>query len=133
MLIKFTSLLLITLFFGGSAKIAYANDTKEKISTAFAAKVKANVGKLGIGEAARVKVKLHENTKLKGFVLEAGENSFVVVNEKTGEPTTVEYSAVKQIKGNNLNSGVKFAIIIAVAVAAMLIFIAVGFSGGTDR
>src|SRR5438477_7822422 len=75
-------------------------------------KVKAGIAKLGTGKDALVKVKLRDGTKLEGYVREANENCFVVVDRKTGTATTVPYPQVKQVKGNNLSSGAKIAIVV---------------------
>ncbi len=80
----------------------------------FAAKVKAGILKLGTGPDARVEIKLRDGTKLKGYVAEAGEDRFVVVEEKSGASTEVAYPQVKQAKGNNLSTGVKIAIVVSI-------------------
>jgi hypothetical protein len=84
----------------------------------FAAKVKAAVTKIGIGSDARIEVRLRDKTKLKGYVSEANENGFVVVNEKTGIATQVAYPQVKKVKGRNNLSGEK---IVAILVLSLLI------------
>lgn len=92
-------------------------------------KVKKNTRKLGTGPEARVEVKLLDNRKLKGYLKEVGEESFVVVDEKTGAATTVDYLQVKQIKGRNrltaarvgLNIGKGVAIVAGVAAVFLLI------------
>lgn len=134
MLKKIMSLVLAILLFSvGSVNLAYAANSKEEKAVALAAKVKEGIGKLGIGEDARIEVKLRDKTKLKGYISEAGEDSFVVVDAKTGESVRVAYPAVKQVKGNNLNLGVKIAIGIAIAVVAILVFLSIGFAGATDH
>ena len=82
----------------------------------FAAKVKAAVAKIGIGPDARIEVRLRDKTKLKGYVSEANENGFVVVNEKTGIATQVAYPQVKKVKGRNNLSGEKIALILVLAL-----------------
>ena len=62
---------------------------------------------------------------IKDYISEVGEDSFVVVDAKTGTATTVAYSQVKQVKGNNLSTGAKIAIgvaIIAGVLALILVF-----------
>ena len=66
-----------------------------------AAKVKAAIAKLGIGFEARVNLRLKDKTKLKGYVLEAKEDYFVVVDDETGASIDVAYSQVKQVKGKS--------------------------------
>jgi hypothetical protein len=76
-------------------------------------KVKENVRKLGVGEEARVEVKLQDGRKLKGYIREAGEDSFIVIDSKSGTATTVDYSQVKQIKGSNRSTAAKVGVNIA--------------------
>ncbi len=105
---------------------AFANPIKEKGAAKLAAKVKANIIKLGVGRNSRVEVKLLDKTKLKGYVGEIKENSFVVVDDATGAATEVPYSQAKQVKGNNLSTGVKIAIGVGIAVAIIYILVISG-------
>jgi len=84
--------------------------TRAEKEAHLADKVKAGIAKLGTGKQAIVKVKLRDGTKLAGYISEANENSFVIVDCKTGISTTVAYPNVTQVKGNNLSSGVWLAI-----------------------
>ena len=77
---------------------AYAGSKEEK-ETRFAEKVKEGISKLGTGTEARIEVKLRDKTKLRGYVSEAGEDSFVIVDEKTSATSRVTYPQVKQVKG----------------------------------
>jgi hypothetical protein len=79
-------------------------------------KIKENIRKLGTGPEARVEVKLQDNRKLKGYIREAGENNFVVVDEKTGAASTVDYAQVKQVKGSNRLTAAKVGFTIAKGV-----------------
>ena len=99
---------------------AYASSKEEKHAR-FADKVKVSVLKLGSGEAARVKVKLRDKTKLEGYISAADAEGFIVTNSKTGMATQVSYPQVKSVKGNNLSTGAKIAI--GVGIAAAVIFI----------
>ena len=107
--------------------ISVSAETKAEKDAKFADKVKTNITKLGAGKDARVEVKLRDKTKLKGYVSEINENSFVVVDEKTGAATEVAYPNAKQVKGNNLSTGV--TIVIGVAVAVIVLFL-IGAYGG---
>lgn len=77
-------------------------ETKEE---KFAGKVKTEIAKLGTGTDAKIKVKLKDGKKIKGYVMETGENQFVVMNSKTGQAVPIAYPNVKQVKGNNLSNG----------------------------
>ncbi|MFN0083999.1 MAG: hypothetical protein ACKVX9_01295 [Blastocatellia bacterium] len=94
---------------------ALAKSKMEK-EAARIAKVKAGVAKLGVGEDARIAVKLRDKTKLAGYVSQIGEASFVITDLKTGENTEVPYPNVTQAKGKNLSTGAIIAISAGVAV-----------------
>lgn len=84
-------------------------------------KIKVSVRERGVGESARVEVRLLDGTKLKGYIREAGENSFVVIDRKTTAMHTVAYEQVDRIKGQGgLSLGAKIAIGFGIAVAALV-------------
>lgn len=101
-------------------RLAYAGSKAEK-ETRFAEKVKEGISKLGTGADARIEVKLRDKTKLKGYVSDAGEDSFVVVDEKTNATSTVTYAQVKQVKGNNLSTAAEIAIGVGVILLPILV------------
>lgn len=106
--------LLMQLFF---VYPTFAGTKEEKL----AEKVKTGIAKLGTGPEAKIKVKLKDKTKIEGYITESNENQFVVMNSKTGQPVQVSYSNVKQVKGNNLSTGVKIIIGIAIVFAVILV------------
>ena len=125
---KLVTVLLVALMINlAGVRLAYA-DSREEKEARFAEKIKANLLKLGMGESARVKVKLRDQTKLEGYISAAGEETFTVTNRKTGVATTVAYPQVKTIQGNNLSTGAKVAI--GVGIAAAVIFIILWFTTG---
>lgn len=95
----------------------FAKTKEEKL----AEKVKTGIAKLGIGPEAKIKVKLKDKTKLEGYITESNENQFVVMDSKTGQTVPVSYPNVKQIKGNNLSTGVKIIIGVAIIFAVILV------------
>ncbi len=120
MLRKCLSLALAGLLFHVSVGPVFAKSKAEK-EAQFAAKVKANILKLGIGETALVKLKLRDKTKLEGYISEAGEDSLVVTDARTGTATTVAYPQIGQVKGNNLSTGAKIAIGVGIALVVVTI------------
>lgn len=114
------SLVLVALLTQVSLAIPAAAKTKKEESQKRAAKVKSALAKLGTGERARVEVKLLDKTELKGYVREAGEDGFVLVNDETGTATTVAYPQVGQVKGHNLTTGQKVLIGLGIAAGVML-------------
>ena len=121
---KLVSLMLVGLLLNIVGAIPAYASSKEETRARFAEKVKEGIGRLGTGPEARVEVKMRDGKKLKGYISEAGENSFVIVEAKSGAASTVPYPQVKQVKGNNLSSGAKIAIVVG-AFAAVIIFVLV--------
>jgi hypothetical protein len=91
-------------------------------------KIKTAVQKRGTGEKKRVEVKMLDGTKLKGYISEAGEDSFTLVDSKTKQSTTIAYGDVAKVK-NRLSKGDKIAIgvvIGAAAAVAVVVFTIIG-------
>jgi hypothetical protein len=120
MLKKFLSLALVGLLINlVNVSPVYAGSKEEK-QARFAEQVKGGVLKLGTGTDARVEVKLRDKTKLKGYISEAGADSFIVVDAKLGVATTIAYQQVKRVKGHNLSSGARVAIAVGLAIALLI-------------
>ncbi|WP_376793856.1 hypothetical protein [Thermogemmatispora sp.] len=124
---RYLSLTVIALLINLVCVTSGAASTNPEKEARAAAKVKAGILRLGTGTEARVKVKLKDNRKVEGYISEAGEDSFVVVNPKTGEATTVPYPQVQQVKGNNFSR--RTVIVIGIVVGLVILAaIAVGKS-----
>jgi hypothetical protein len=82
---------------------------------------------VGVGRDARVEIKLRDHTKLKGYVGEAAEDSFTLIDAKTSAPRTIPYADVEQLKkpGSGGISTRTWVIIGAAAVAAVVIGVTV--------
>lgn len=134
---RFLSVSLIVLLLNLVGAVpTYANSQDEAQARAQARdarKIKDGIMKLGNGEGARVQLTLRDGRKVEGYIREAGEDSFVVVETKTGAATTVTYSQVKAIKGNNLSSGAKIAFnvaaVVGIALGLSLLLVVVLFHG----
>lgn len=101
-----------------------AVDSSGETEAARIEKVKTGVSALGTGKNAKVKLKLRDSRKLNGYISRADEDSFTVV-EKSGAEIAVSYADVKQVKGNNLSSGTKVLIGVAVAAAVIGVIVAI--------
>ena len=106
---------------------AFASSNEEK-QTHFAEKVKASVLKFGTGEAARVKIKLRDKTRLVGYISATDDEGLTVIDPKSGVATTIAYPQVKSVQGNNLSTGAKIAI--GVGIAATIVFIVLWYTTG---
>ena len=120
MLKKIISMLLIVLVMNLMVVTAFAGTDAEK-EAKFAEKVKAEVTKLGTGTDAKIQIKLKDGSKLKGYVSEIKDTSFVVTDEKTGATTEIPYPQAKQVKGHNLSTGAKIAIAVGIIVVLSIV------------
>ena len=129
MMKKILSLMLVGLLINLMAVNSVYADPKAEKEARFAEKVKAGIAKLGTGREARIEVKLKDKTKLKGYVSQINENSFVVVEDKTGMVTEVPYPNAKQVKGNNLSKNVTLTLVLVGILAVAVILAATVFAG----
>jgi hypothetical protein len=120
-------MLLILVIFGlSSTGSLLAQDTQTKQEKQ-AITVKEKIKKLGLGERVKVKVKLYNETSYQGYVSQANDDDFVVV-DKSGNPNTVKYADVKSVGGKNLSTGAKIAIGIGIGVGATILVIVAIFA-----
>ncbi len=88
-------------------------------------KVKADVFRRGTGEKSKVVVKMKDSTKLKGFISQAGENSFDLTAPKNKQTTAITYRDVAQVEKQGLSKGAKIAIGVGIAAAVTVVVIAI--------
>lgn len=93
---------------------------------ALAAKIKTAVAARGTGEKKRVKVEKKDGTKLKGYVSQADEDSFTIVDSTTKQNVELAYADVAKVK-NRQSRGDKIAGIIIIGAAATAGIILAGF------
>lgn len=123
MLKKITPIVVACLFVHSFAYVQpCVAKTKAEKEAEHAGKVKTGIIKLGTGNDARVAMKLRDKTVLGGYVSEASDTSFTVV-DKEGNATRVAYKSVRQVKGHNLSTGAKIAIGLGIAVAVLVILL----------
>lgn len=121
---KYLSLMLVLLLFHTMISITpVLANSKEGKQAKLIKKLKADIARLGVGEDANIKVKLRDKTKLTGYISEAGEDSFVITDPKTGQASTVAYSNVVQAKGHSLSRRGLFILTVAVVVGLFLVAI----------
>jgi hypothetical protein len=81
-----------------------------------AEKIRAKVQTIGVGSNARVEVKLRDNSKIKGYVSDSDQDSFTVVDSKTGSSKTVSYADTKSVKKAGSGVSAKTWIILGAAI-----------------
>ena len=93
-------------------------------------KVKASVTRRGTGPKAKVTVKLKDSTKLKGYISQAGNDTFTLADAKTGQLRTLNYHDVAEVKKQGgLSLAAKIGIGVGAGVGALALLYAIGCSG----
>jgi hypothetical protein len=100
-----------------------------KTDDASISKVKRSVAKLNAGGKNIARVKLKDGTKLKGYVSQANEDSFVIT-DKGGHKSTISYTEVQGVKkgGGGLKTTTKVLIGVGIATAVVITVLAVSIS-----
>lgn len=112
------SLLALLLPATGAMQLSIAAQTSQ--DTSRVEKIKGDVAKRGTGKKARVKVKLQDGSKLKGYITQAGEDSFTLTDSKTKQATTLAYHDVAQVKKQGgLSVGTMVVIGVGITAAAL--------------
>jgi small nuclear ribonucleoprotein (snRNP)-like protein len=79
-------------------------------------KIRNKVQKIGVGGNAKVEVKLRDNNQFKGYINSTDQDSFTVVDTKTGASKTVSYADTSSVKKASGGLSAKTWIIIGAAV-----------------
>jgi hypothetical protein len=107
--------------------------TKAEQEADRAAKTKAKVMQMGVGEKARVSVGLKGKTgEVKGFIRDAGEESFTVADLKTQQTTVIFYKDVLYVGGKGMSTLAKVGIAAGVVAGGMFILYAIWFAQGGE-
>jgi hypothetical protein len=89
-------------------------------------KIRTKVQKIGLGTNARVEVKLRDNTQMKGYIRDADQDSFTVVDSKTGSSQTISYADTATVNKRGGGLSTKTWIILgAAAVGAVVTWVIV--------
>ena len=89
-------------------------------------KTRSKVLKMGVGVNARVEVKLKDNSQFRGYISDATQDSFTVVEKTSGSSKTVSYSDASSVKKAGSGWSAKSWIILgAVAVGAAVTWVVV--------
>ncbi len=101
-------------------------------------KIKTDVFRRGTGEKAKVVVRMKNGMNQKGFINQAGEDSFDLTDFKTKQTTAIAYRDVRQVKKPGLSTGAKIAIGVGIAAAVTVVVLVVAvrnadwFPGGIN-
>ena len=79
-------------------------------------KLRSKVQKMGVGVNARVEVKLKDNSQFRGYISDASQDSFTVVERTSGSNKTVSYADASSVKKAGSGVSTKTWIILGAAV-----------------
>ncbi len=113
-----TTLLLVTANFSLISAQTQADKTASSI-----AKVKAAVLKRRTGDNKRIKVIMLNGSELKGYIRQAGEDSFELTDSKTKQITSIFYRDVKKVRGNGLSKTAIISLAAVGAAAAVVLYV----------
>lgn len=85
-----------------------------------AARARAKVESMGLGHNAKVEVKLHDKTKLKGYLSAKEQDSFTVTDSKTGATSSMRYADVAEVKKSGGGFSTKSWVILGVVAAGAI-------------
>jgi len=121
-----TLVVLLLQSFAGAPAVAVAAKTQAENEAQLLERVKVKVARLGVGEKARVTVRLKDGTKLKGYISQAKDAEFVVRDRKTDAPSVILYRDVTRVDSNRGHSTARnVALGTAIGVGSVLTVLAV--------
>lgn len=120
---KYLVLSLIALVFNlSSGTVTFAQTLNDK-DAQLAGEIKAKVAKIGTGEKAKIRIELHDKTKLKGSVRAIEDDSFTVIDKKTGAVTKLTYTQVKKAERDGFFTPTKIIVIAGAAAGATILLL----------
>lgn len=123
MLKKYTVLVLIALMINLTfGSFVFAQETE----TRAAEKIKVKVAKLGVG-GKLIEVKLADKTKVKGYITEIKDSSFVLVSKKNAASTNISYDKVKSVQRTFSTAVYVFAGVVGVLSVVALVACGAGY------
>jgi hypothetical protein len=118
------------LLIGVCAAPALASSPATQLTTE---QVKIQVAKLGLGAKAKATITLNNGTKIKGYIVRADDDGFVLRDRKTDAPTTIRYADVTKVQANKGHSMARnVAIGVGIGVGAVVLALALIFSQLND-
>jgi hypothetical protein len=118
MIKKWLSFALICLLLVTASSSLISAQTKTDNIASSIAKIKAVVAERGTGENKRVKLKMLDGTKRKGYISQADEDSFTLIDSKTKQADLIAYRDVAKVE-NRASRGDKVALGIIGGAAAV--------------
>jgi hypothetical protein len=93
--------------------------------------VKTEVARRGVNLKKKVRVKMADGTKKKGFISAISDDGFTLLDSKTKAASVLAYRDVSKVEGPGLAGGARVGIIVAAVSGATLLALYVAFLNAT--
>ena len=119
MLKRFSVVALLIVFLSGG--LVFDTADAKSSNDELAAKARAKVAKIGVGQNAKVEVKLRDQGRVRGYISELDPARFTVIERDTGASKTFTYEDVAEVKRSHGGLSTKSWIIIGAAAAGAIV------------
>lgn len=128
MIKKWLSFALVCLLLVTSSSSLVSAQIKTENDASSIAKIKAKIVKRGTGESKLVEVKMLDGTERRGYISQAGEDSFTLTDSETKQSGSVSYSGVARVKyraskAEKITTGIITGALAAAAVVLVIAFV----------
>jgi uncharacterized membrane protein len=125
MIKKYSSITLICLLLVTANFSLMTAQTQTDETASSIAKVKAAVLKRKTGKNKRVQVIMQNESELRGYISQAGEESFELTDSKTKQSRSIFYRDVKKVRGTGLSKTVITSLAVVGTVAAVVLYVVI--------
>ena len=123
MIKKYSSITLICLLLVTANFSLITAQTQTDKTASSIAKVKAAVLKRKTGKNKRVQVIMQNESELRGYISQTGEESFELTDSKTKQSRSIFYRDVKKVRGTGLSKTVITSLAVVGTVAAVVLYV----------
>lgn len=126
---KYLTILLVTLIIQSLLCLSAFAQTPDDRNSRLALNIKNSVAKVGTEPNRKLRVKLKDGTKLKGYITEIKDDYFALLDDKSGKIVSVQYSQAAEAKRDGLPEFAKALIGGGALIGGIIILTAVSLRG----
>lgn len=123
---KYSTIILIAFMAQSSFCLSVFAQAQNDRDSRLALNIKNTVARVGTEPNRKIKVKLRDGTKLKGYITEIKDDYFALLDDKSGKIVSVQYSQAAEAKRDGLPKFATALIGGGVLIGGLLILTAVG-------
>jgi hypothetical protein len=123
MIKKYLSIALICLLLVTANSVLISAQTQTDKTVSSIAKVKAAVLRRKTRENKKVQVIMQNDTEFRGYISQAGEDSFELTDSKTKQSRSIFYRDVRKVRGTGLSKTAIISLGAVGAAAAVVLYV----------